>query len=292
MIVIFTRFSVLTESRGFNYGAPKQLRGGSRMTRLVRRLKNKFKKSIAAAKTAEDKKASLFSDERMEFRFTCFETITLPSLQAQSDRDFLHVVLYSPSLPEKWMQRLSGLSQRYGFELVPMNPAENFAEKYQEYCRNLYKQLPCKETWLATIRLDDDDALNLQYIGWIRSAAEKGYRDVVVSTHAGFTFWIGRGMTRLVAQSKPFMAVGLAYIEEMTDTPGTIGSCGRHERIFENNATLILPEKDAHLISAHVHNDSGRGLEGKDRQSSVPDADLLIRRTFNIDADLVRCAFG
>ena len=41
----------------------------------------------------------LYAPEQLDMRFSCFETLTLPSIRAQSDPNFTFVILIGESLP-------------------------------------------------------------------------------------------------------------------------------------------------------------------------------------------------
>lgn len=58
-----------------------------------------FGKSGWKSNTSEDKEL-LFKEDRLEQRMYLFENVTLPSLIAQTDSEFHHLVLSSSELPD------------------------------------------------------------------------------------------------------------------------------------------------------------------------------------------------
>ena len=57
----------------------------------------------------QEQAEKLFTPERMEARLKSFEQLTLASLKAQTDQDFLFVVLASELMPKRYRRRLEEL---------------------------------------------------------------------------------------------------------------------------------------------------------------------------------------
>ncbi|CAM3188052.1 Putative rhamnosyl transferase [Paracoccus aminovorans] len=55
---------------------------------------------------ANEQAAKLFAPDRMERRLATFEHITLPSLKAQTDQNFIFLVAASELIPEEYKARL------------------------------------------------------------------------------------------------------------------------------------------------------------------------------------------
>ena len=129
MVIFFTRFSVVTETGGFAH-LGEWFHRTERLPRVLRKIARLRRPKPAGTEM-------LFSDARMDFRFACFEALTLPSLAGQTDRDFVHVVLYAQELPERYKRRLQDLSARHGFLLHDMDRKTSFEQKYVEVCKAL-----------------------------------------------------------------------------------------------------------------------------------------------------------
>lgn len=65
--------------------------------------------TAAEEKALQRSLATLYDEARLAFRFRSFERLTLASLVAQKNRDFLFVVLSSKAMPAVWRQRLRAL---------------------------------------------------------------------------------------------------------------------------------------------------------------------------------------
>jgi len=106
--------------------------------------------------------AHLFSPSRMELRFRLFEQLCLPSLTRQSDPDFDAVVLTAETMPPRYLDRLRAL----------LDPLPNIhcrpvgTDKHYQLLKSGYNSVPTGDaTHRALFRLDDDDAVDRDFIG-------------------------------------------------------------------------------------------------------------------------------
>lgn len=138
-------------------------------------------------------------------RFRSFETLTLPSVAAQTDGDFRFLVLTSPELPPEWLARLRSLC-----DAVPQ--AELRVSDANDIGRALQSVLAEYPGPLVQFRLDDDDCLSVDYIARLRRAS------VVMRDYAAFAYSLprallathyGNGLQRYELL-KPFHGAGVA----------------------------------------------------------------------------------
>lgn len=109
----------------------------------------------------------LFNSERLEKRFETFETITLPGLDCQTDKDFTFIALTSEELPERFLSRLNRLSMRYPFLEVVRLPVMSSGHAVNQ----AYNQIGFKFRSMVQFRLDDDDTVSRHYISRLRQAS-------------------------------------------------------------------------------------------------------------------------
>ena len=107
----------------------------------------------------------LFDPDRLNARMIWFEHVFLPSLQAQTDPDFTMIVLTSEDLPQPWLDRLRALIGALPqFRLQTMPPLA-----HRVACADAIKAVVEPGADLtAQFRLDDDDAVAVEYIALIR----------------------------------------------------------------------------------------------------------------------------
>ena len=58
-----------------------------------------------------ERAAYLYAPERMEERFRTFESLTLPSIRAQTDPDFTFLIVTSHEMPATYLERLQDLTR-------------------------------------------------------------------------------------------------------------------------------------------------------------------------------------
>lgn len=165
----------------------------------------------------------LFDPERMRQRLFTLEHITLASIASQTDPDFQFYILTSESLPDEWLHRLALLCDKIPQAqlLVSGVPDTNRALKAQ--LSEISRADGCPP---MQFRLDDDDAVGVQYIEKLRSHGRMlaelprvaiGFpRGLSIITYQGAapTFWrTHRGFTgagaaaRLLQDNKSIFAV-------------------------------------------------------------------------------------
>ena len=112
--------------------------------------------------------AHLFAPARMELRFRLFETLCLPSLTRQTDADFACVVMTAEDMPAPYLERLAALIEPHpNLVLRPVGTG-----KHYPMLRAAYDSVPLDgATHRILFRLDDDDALDLDFIRRTRSLA-------------------------------------------------------------------------------------------------------------------------
>ncbi|MEL6887005.1 MAG: glycosyltransferase [Pseudomonadota bacterium] len=119
--------------------------------------------------TLEETAAHLYSDARMALRFRIFENLVLPTLLMQGDPDFDLVILSGEAMPQKHKDHLAGL-----LEEAP-NIQLRFVGTDDHYplLKEGYRSIPNGDaTHAIRFRLDDDDAVDLNYVGRLRAVGE------------------------------------------------------------------------------------------------------------------------
>ena len=131
----------------------------------------------------------IFNPERMALRFHIFESLVLPSLITQTDRDFDLVVLTAERMPAEYKDRLASL-----IAAVPnLHLREVGTDNHYQLLKDGYDSIPLDgASHRLMFRLDDDDALDRNYVRRLKKVASvlKGMhrREVlhVISFNRGF----------------------------------------------------------------------------------------------------------
>lgn len=153
--------------------------------------------------------AALYTEDRMARRFWSFEQLTLPSLMHQTDKDFLTVFLTSPEMPQHHLQRLQAL-------IAPLDGASVLISDAPSVEAALIEPLEAfnaTTNHLVQLRLDDDDALSVNFIARLRENARKmaSYKSYAISQCLGLTLHNWDGTPRALRMTHlPFVGIGTA----------------------------------------------------------------------------------
>lgn len=155
-----------------------------------------------------EKEAELFTESRMETRLATFEVLTLASLKAQTDPDFIFLVVSSTRMPDPYKTRLERLCRDCPNVVLRFVPPMHIVDAQKDILAELgLKQQDCLQ-----FRLDDDDALSKRFIErlklhgqtlWAHPAFAISFPNLIYSVIDGDT----QGLYRWF---NPFLGVGLA----------------------------------------------------------------------------------
>jgi hypothetical protein len=128
----------------------------------------------------DDPLARLYGEARMARRFHLFENLTLPSLLAQTDKDFRIVVMSSDVMPDVYKDRLRVVTA--GLPDVVLDFSAN-RQGNKAFIPHMNASLGPTKAGISThFRLDDDDALAHTYIARLRQLTHT----LPPSTHVSF----------------------------------------------------------------------------------------------------------
>lgn len=236
--------------------------------------------------TLADRRAFLYAPERLEERFLWFEQVFLPSIRKQTDPDFRLIVLAGADLPEPWRSRLSdGTADVPQIDLQFRSPGN-----HRDLCRWVMAEAASVRSAdvLAEFRLDDDDAVALNYIRRIRD----DFRDCLAGYYRakGRVFADQSRGVVLDARTDPVAVRPVAvphwtpgltlYLPPETDSHIMDFP---HHRILHSMSGMNFQDEVMYLRGRHTTNDS----DGWGGQLGEPFAEAratdVLRRRFGID---------
>lgn len=187
----------------------------------------------------EKYKADLFNPSRLNYKFACFERITLPSIINQTNQDYEWYIYASEYLPPIYKLRLQLLIQNYNkIKCVFIKSFKEFNKvdinKNQPYC---------------TIRLDDDDGLNKNFIEVINNY--KNNNKSIISFPNGIKYALSR--TSIIYGDKitwKNIALGLCAIGM------NIYNCGDHTKINDKYNVIYDYRENMYLLNTNIYCDS------------------------------------
>lgn len=243
----------------------------------------------------EDRIGYLYAPERMEERFRTFETITLPPLRAQTDADFIFLIVVGTSLPDPYLERLVALTEDMPQVLIqPRSPGKH--RKIMQEAINSVR-LPAKKPCLQ-FRMDDDDAVACTFVERLRAVAQdvqpfaRKHRHIAIDFNQGYIMRPGPKGLEAAKTSLPYTTPGLAMMLQ-PDVPLSIMNFA-HARLAQMMPTLTLTGEDMMIRGHNDYNDSRQKPGVKPVPLSLMDAtqEAHVKATYNIDADHVRTVYA
>jgi hypothetical protein len=216
---IITRFSILDDSKKF--------------WRLARTSNN-----------IETLKANLFSKERLDEKFKAFNFITYPSVINQTNQNFVWIIVTSKHLPTNYKSKL------YKFKKPNIKIIE--VGNMREFSRIINSFTYEKE--YATVRLDDDDGLNINFIDKLNLVYKTSKKSEIFSLVNGRKATI-EGNKIFISNKKTIyknIALGLTWFN------GNIYSAGMHKTIHERFEVIYDESPGMYLLYSSEFCDSKR----------------------------------
>lgn len=113
-----------------------------------------------------------FNEQWLAYRQELFEVLTLPSLDAQSEKDFVWVLCIDRHLPARFRARLDELAaSRPYLRLLELELLDDFTPELIRWCRAEAEARG--RSHLLTTRIDNDDALHRGLFGEIHKVARE-----------------------------------------------------------------------------------------------------------------------
>lgn len=222
--------------------------------------------------------AALYDETRMARRFHLFETLTLPSLMAQTDRNFSLVVMSSDVMPDRFKDRLLRLMQGIPRAVVDFSAEREGRLAFRPHMQRALAADPAGGA--VHFRLDDDDAVCATYIRRLRlfSAGRRPGTHVTFPTGI-LLFPAASGSSQGLAKViRVFMTgAGLAIVsgQRFQKNPFEM----QHLRAWETAPVASDPEFPAYIRTFHFDNDTvfrhNKILRRMREECSGPNAEAL-----------------
>jgi len=233
--------------------------------------------------------ARLFSPKRLERRFELFETLTLPSLAAQTDRDFRLVVLIGRGLQMRYKNRLRDLAETYPFLMIsqqdPSGPLVSTRKAFR-------RALEPGTDYVTGFRIDDDDAVAVDYIARTRNTAETLLREgwvgpadpAVIAFHRGI-YWDLNASEQPFFDFKEKMPLGLASAMVAAADAQVNIFRWNHRHLPAHVRCWTDPKHVMFIRTLHQTNNSDRSMPPGALPIETADGMGLLRDRFGIDPD-------
>lgn len=258
------------------------MRFSNRLAGLIRFSYPALSGFSAKSPDAASLQALLFARPRLERRFALFETLALPSLLAQTDRDFETLVLIGDAMPSWAVDRLQAGIAPLNARLVALPPMHHYPATQAAFAT-----LPARaNTHLTSFRLDDDDALDRDHIARLRRiaggiAAFNATPFAIAHNRGLFIDLTGPTPRFAEVTEKMPLGIGLALCAPV-DHADTIFR--RNHRLLPQFVTTFSDAHDmAFLRSVHAGNDSTAHTTGMVTDRSGAETAEILLAHFSTD---------
>ena len=216
-----------------------------------------FQKQI---KTENDYLNYMYSTDRMNTKFNAFEHITVPSINAQTNKNYIWYVSHSPHLPEPYASKLKRIAATTpNMQLLPI-------DHYSQLLSAMEKVLPAEK--FINVRLDDDDALHPDYFNILSSKYKPG--EIISPRH-------GYKLMNYKHALKKGNAIAYTYPDKVCAASGlgaadmNIIKFGNHAKIHTKHKNItFLPQKGLFIRLINKNNFSRTKQRQKDAHLTFP----------------------
>ncbi|MEJ6390912.1 putative rhamnosyl transferase [Gymnodinialimonas ulvae] len=234
----------------------------------------------------EDRRAALYAPRRLDTRTLWFEHIFMPSIRAQTDADFSMHLLLGEDLPEPWRGRVEDAIR----DIPQINAHWRAPGDHRAICRDvLWRGRDAMRDVVAEFRLDDDDAVAVDYVQQLRRSWPRLRRIANVAGRVALDHGKGLvleavpggGITPHVLNTHCWSA-GLALFLRPDDEKIIMDF--PHHKIWARVPFVNLTEQLMFIRGDHGHNDA-RTPFGAALPTSVPEDEIvsLLQRRFCVD---------
>lgn len=199
--------------------------------------------------------ATLYDETRMGRRFHLFERLTLPSLRAQTDKNFKIIVLTSDVMPQKFQDRLRAITADDDFIHLEFSDQRTGRRALAPFIRQSLGEDGMGSA--VHFRLDDDDALANDYIARLRAIAAV----CAPRTHISFPHGIalfpttsGSSEGTAIPERHLLPSPGLAIVlgDGFVKNPFQM----KHGTVWERWPVMSDPTYPAYIRTHHQNNDT------------------------------------
>lgn len=205
--------------------------------------------------TPEAAFGKLWHPARMAVRFHLLETILLPAIRAQTDPDFLFQITTSTQMPDLFQDRLDRVTADIPQLRILRSPHSDLNRALRQ---TMAEASGGGVEPSVHFRVDDDDAVSVDYIARLRRAAQRVDPGGMVTFPSGVIGFLHQGIARHVTFQKHSIAIGLALVV----APG-----GRNPFYIQHgvHATRVPSFADPTFPAYHYTLHSANNTSGYDR---------------------------
>lgn len=247
-------------------------------------------------------KRELFDLSRLESRYQLFSRITVPALINQdavpSDVNYRILVVTSEELPDQSMQKLRALAAKYDqLSIVPVSPSfGNFKDVILDQIAVDYGADCEGPVNVATVRVDDDDAVCRDYVKRLAPYIAKQYSGFAVSFGDGYAAVYSEDTGRFESVRHyyyPKLAIGLAHINQVypktksfLHKPNHVYALGKHSNCDKRCPVILDSSRKSYVRLIHSTSDTSKNWMKEIKKYEPVNDWAEVKRDFSIDESL------
>lgn len=159
--------------------------------------------------TPEDAYGKLWHPARMAVRFHLMESVLLPAIRAQTDPGFRFQITTSTQMPDFYQDRLDRVTADIPQLRILRSPHGDLNRALR---RTMAEASGDGSEPSVHFRVDDDDAVSVDYVARLRGAALRVDPGGMVTFPTGLIGFLHQGIARHVTFQKHSIAIGLALV--------------------------------------------------------------------------------
>ena len=214
-----------------------------------------WRASSAAGNGESEYRDYLYAPDRLDFRDRVFTQLAVPALaSAAESHEVCHIVSYSESLPEKYVNSLMRTAEQYPFIVLQELP-----DGVPDWGRS--ESIIKEKVGVGVFgryRLDDDDLLSKHYFDVMERFIKPEYVGMVVSLPRGIeAIYSGGHYYNFREAHVPMNSMGMLYVSEL-DKTGKIHAprAGAHDKADRLAPVIMDASKIAYLRTNHSGQDN------------------------------------
>jgi Putative rhamnosyl transferase len=244
-----------------------------------------------AHETIDERRAFLYDPKRMALRFTWFEHVNLPGIEAQKDPAFTYVVLVGEDLPEPWRARMEAHAARIPQLVIEYAPPIH----HRKACADaLARHVDPAAEAIIQFRQDDDDGVATDFVQRLRRDFRKSrgvFKErglMALDYNLGINLHDKDGALSLVPRYHSFLGAAFAVCTRPGD--GNYVLDFYHNIIWQQMASVTFPDDFMWARGAHGTNDSGKVSDNWKFNKDPAELRQILRKRFRIDVPAFKAA--
>ena len=183
----------------------------------------------------EKYKEKLFDKQRLNFKFTVFEKITLPSINKQTNQNYTWLIYTSNELPDEYMEKLINLTKSNDkIKIICVNGFIDFFDNIRSKLKNKQKYF--------SMRLDDDDGLNINFLSNLDKY--KKYNKYIISCPHGVNYTLDKKNNIIYGKKLYSKKIAAGIVANQMN----IFDCGNHTEYDKKFKIIYSNIKFAYIL--------------------------------------------